>query len=62
MLEDDDDVELNFYPLHVGPILVPEKPDSVPFLDINKVLIIKHRRAKGLSVSNMINRTDSNDH
>ena len=41
---------------------MPEKPDIVPYLDINKVLIIKHRRAKGLSVSNMINKTDSLDH
>ena len=41
---------------------MPEKPDFVPDLDINKVLIIKHRRAKGLPVSNMINKSDSNDH
>ena len=57
-----DENDLNFYPLQIGPIIVPDKPEIVPFLDINKVLIIKHRRAKGLSVSNMINKTDSLDH
>ena len=51
-IEDDEDV--NFYPLHLGPTLMPEKPEIVPFLDINKVLIVKIRRAKGLSVSHMI--------
>ena len=56
----EEDEDLNFYPLQAGPILVPEKPDFVPDLDINKVLIIKHRRAKGLSVSGMIGKTDAN--
>ena len=53
---------MNFYPLTEGPILAPEKPDCVPFLDINKVLIIKKRRAKGYSVTNMCQRSDSMDH
>ena len=60
IFEDEDD--LNFYPLQMGPIQEPIRPDFVPELNINKVLIIKHRRAKGLSVSNMLNKTDSNDH
>ena len=55
------DYDLNFYPLHEGPTNIPEKPDCVPFLDINKVLIIKKRRAKGMSVSNMCQRSDSMD-
>eukprot|EP00353_Schmidingerella_taraikaensis_P016354 CAMPEP_0185616140 /NCGR_PEP_ID=MMETSP0436-20130131/38443_1 /TAXON_ID=626734 ORGANISM="Favella taraikaensis, Strain Fe Narragansett Bay" /NCGR_SAMPLE_ID=MMETSP0436 /ASSEMBLY_ACC=CAM_ASM_000390 /LENGTH=135 /DNA_ID=CAMNT_0028252541 /DNA_START=60 /DNA_END=467 /DNA_ORIENTATION=+ len=38
---------------------MPDKPEIVPYLDINKVLIIKYRRAKGLSVSNLINKNDS---
>ena len=58
----DDEEDLNFCPLLAGPTLAPEKPDTVPLLDIDKVLIIKHRRAKGLSVSHMINKTDSLDH
>lgn len=58
----DNDEDVNFYPLQLGPTLMPEKPDIVPYLDINKVLIVKHRRAKGLSVSNMINREDSENH
>lgn len=58
-LEDEED--LNFHPLQAGPTLVPEKPEIVPYLDINKVLIIKYRRAKGLSVSNLVNRADSLD-
>ena len=58
----DDDEDVNFYPLQLGPTLMPEKPEIVPYLDINKVLIVKHRRAKGLSVSQMIQRSDSNDH
>ena len=41
---------------------MPEKPEFVPYLDINKVLVVKHRRAKGLSVSQMIQRSESNDH
>ena len=45
----------------MGPIEEPRRPDNVPQLNINKVLIIKHRRAKGLSVGNMVNRTDSQD-
>ena len=53
---------MNFQPLLAGPVLYPEKPSFVPDLDIDKVLIIKHRRAKGLSVSHMINKTDSLDH
>jgi len=57
----DDESDVNFHPLQVGPTLMPEKPEIVPYLDINKVLIVKHRRAKGLSVSNLINRTDSMD-
>ena len=45
----------------MGPIAEPLRPDNVPQLNINKVLIIKHRRAKGLSVGGMVNRTDSMD-
>lgn len=45
----------------MGPIEEPRRPDNVPQLNINKVLIIKHRRAKGLSVGGMVNRTDSQD-
>ena len=56
-----DDEDVNFYPLQVGPTLMPEKPDFVPYLDINKVLIVKYRRAKGLSVGNLIGRNDSLD-
>ena len=59
LFEDDDD--LNFYPLQMGPIDEPRRPENVPQLNINKVLIIKHRRAKGLSVGGMVNRTDSQD-
>ena len=57
----EDDEDLNFYPLQMGPVQEPERPDKVPPLNINKVLIIKHRRAKGLSVSNLVNKTDSMD-
>ena len=55
-------IDMNFYPLHVGPTKMAVKPDFVPYLDINKVLVIKYRRAKGLSVSNLCNISDSNDH
>ena len=55
------DEDLNFYPLQVGPIISPEKPFFVPQLDINKALLIKYRRAKGLSVANLVNKTDSFD-
>lgn len=61
-MNNEEEEDINFLPLTAGPVLVPEKPSFVPDLDINKVLIIKHRRAKGLSVSNMINKTDSLDH
>ena len=59
--EEDEDEDLNFYPLQVGPIIAPEKPKFVPHLDINKALLIKYRRAKGLSVANLVNKTDSFD-
>ena len=52
---------MNFYPLEVGPIIAPEKPAMVPYLDINKALLIKYRRAKGFSVANLVNKTDSFD-
>ena len=57
IFENDDD--LNFYPLQIGPVQEPNRPLNVPPLNINKVLIIKHRRAKGLSVGNMINKADN---
>ena len=56
------EIDMNFYPLLVGPTKTPCKPDFVPYLDINKVLVIKYRRAKGLPVANLCNGTDSNDH
>ena len=55
-------IDLNFYPLQVGPVKVPLKPDFVPYLDINKVIIIKHRRSKGLPITDLCNGVvDSND-
>ena len=57
----EDDTDLNFYPLQMGPVKEPRRPSFVPELNINKVLIIKHRRAKGLSVTNMINKDESMD-
>ena len=56
------EIDMNFYPLHVGPTKMPSKPDIVPQLDINKVLVIKYRRAKGLSIADLIKGDlDSND-
>ena len=40
----DESDDFNFMPLHNDPLLAPKKPDFVPPLDINKVLIIKNRR------------------
>ena len=40
----DESDDFNFMPLHIEPLLAPKRPDFVPPLDINKVLIIKNRR------------------
>ena len=57
----DESDDLNFTPLHNDPLNIPKKPDFVPTLDINKVLVIKNRRTKGLSVNALCERSDSFD-
>ena len=47
------EIDLNFYPLLAGPIKSQIKPHEVPYLDIHKVLLIKYRRSKGLSVAHL---------
>ena len=42
-------------------MLAPKKPDCIPELNINKVLIIKNRKAKGLSINALCERQDSLD-
>ena len=57
----DDSYDLNFEPLVDGLTLAPKKPDCIPELNINKVLIIKNRKAKGLSINALCERSDSLD-